>query len=197
MACKTQVVWGRGLQSPGGVGAWPAEPRWCEGVACAVYLRGVPVEAGLLVVPDRRLVAAVLRQLGSLVEQLGGLHLAARHLLHDAPHAVLQRLPDLRGRRGTQRHTEAVGKGGGAPFTDLYLEVAVDLHQQVAGDSDVVGRHHLPLEDGEGDVGARGQVQVPDRAEAALGGGWGVGLGTTLERDDLHVGHGLQTQTKA
>lgn len=60
-----------------------------------LYLGFVPVEAVVFVVVDRRLVALMLGQVGSGVENLLGLELIVGHLLHDFSHRISHNLPDL------------------------------------------------------------------------------------------------------
>lgn len=77
-----------------------------------------------------------------------------------------------------------------------YLKVFVDLLQQFSRSLEVIGGHHLPLEDGQRNVRAGRQVQVGDWWQAHWRRGWGVCLGVTLELHDLHVSHCLQKETK-
>lgn len=67
-----------------------------------LYLGFVPVEAVVFVVLDCSLVALVLGQLGSVVEDLVGLELIAGHPLDHLAHSVSQHLPDL----NTHTHTQ-------------------------------------------------------------------------------------------
>lgn len=81
----------------------------------------------------------------------------------------------------------------GAPqsFGSLNLEVGVDLLQQPSRKLDVIGGHQLPLEDGQRDVGARGQIQISNWLQGRERSAEATGFGVTLKRDDLHVGHRL------
>lgn len=75
-------------------------------------------------------------------------------------------------------------------FVSLYLEVGVDLHQQSPCNPDIIGDHHLPLEDGQRNVGAWGQIRICNWLQGHWS-GLAVCLGVTLKRYNLHVGHSL------
>lgn len=73
----------------------------------------------------------------------------------------------------------------------LYLQVCVDLHQHPSCNSDVIGGHHLPLEDGQRNIWAWGQIQICDWLQGHRRSRFEVRLGVTLERHHLHVGQSL------
>lgn len=66
-----------------------------------LYLGSVPVEAVVLVVVDCGLVALMLGQVGSAVQNVLGLELVAGHPLSHLAHGLSQHLPDL----NTHTHT--------------------------------------------------------------------------------------------
>lgn len=75
------------------------------------HLRLVPVEAGVFVVTDCSLVATMLRQFTSLVENLISLQFTACHLLQDCTHGVSHHLPGLH----THTHTHVT-----QPYTQMH-----------------------------------------------------------------------------
>lgn len=74
------------------------------------------------------------------------------------------------------------------------LEVVADLGQKLPGLSDVVGGHHLPLQDGQRNVWAGRQVHVCDWLEADGRNGQAVRFRRSLELGHLHVRYGLRRQ---
>lgn len=75
-----------------------------------------------------------------------------------------------------------------------HLEVAIDLHQQLFGFCDAVGGHHLPLQDGQGNVRAGCHVHVFDWLESEGRSGQAVHSGRGLELRHLHARHRLWRQ---
>lgn len=71
------------------------------------------------------------------------------------------------------------------------LEVCADLCQVTPGDGDVIGLHQLPLEDGQRDVRAGGEVTLPNLGQVHGLGRRAVALGRTLELHHLHVSQSL------
>lgn len=165
----------------------------------ASYLRLVPVEAAAFVVVDSGLVAAILGEFGSVVQNLLRLQHAAGHLLHDVAHGLSQSLLDLNAHKQINslerpKLWSAPRRGRGRFL--LYLEVGADLRQQGPRRSDVIGGHELPLQDGQGDVGARGQVLGCDWWVGQLRSRWPVCFWVPLKLDNLHVGQSLQTDKR-
>lgn len=78
--------------------------------------------------------------------------------------------------------------GGCVP---LYLEVGVDLHEEPPCNSDIVGGHHLPLEDGQRNIRARRQVWIGNWLQAHWRSRLAACHGVTLESYHLHVGQSL------
>lgn len=79
----------------------------------------------------------------------------------------------------------------------FYLEVGADLHQHPPCNSDIVGGHQLPLEDGERNVRARGQIRVCDWLQGHWRSRGAVCLGVTLERHNLHVRQSLSRKKES
>ena len=163
-----------------------------------LYLSFVPVEAVVFEVVECSLVASVLGEIGSLVENLLGLELTAGHPLHHFTHGISHRLPDLNTNTHTYSHMKSViwdllwwNLCSKVTTSSFYLEMGADLHQHPPCNSDIIGGHQLPLEDGQRNVGTRGQIWVCDWLQGHWGSRGAVCLGVTLECHNLHVCHSL------
>lgn len=164
-----------------------------------LYLRFAPVEAVVFEVLHCRLVALMLGEVSSAVYHVIGFERIADDSLDHFAHSVGHNVPELHRQRFTHSlmvncHQMDFQCSGTLPqtlesFVSLYLEVGTDLHEQAPCHTDVIGGHHLPLQDGQRNVRARGQIQVCNWWQVHRS--WTVCFVITLKLYNFHVGQSL------